>query len=398
MSSEINTLYVFAPLSGQTALVGKLTGGANGVSFTYAPTWNAGTPGAYPLDPLNLPLVDGPQLSTSKEIVHGVFLDAGPDSWGKRLIERERGRQAVENPLEMLRLTNGTGTGALTFSQSRTRAPAARRVTAIATLAALEDASRDVAEGRKIEDQALHLVFEHGSSLGGARPKAAVLRDDGEWIAKFGQADDAIDIPRLEWSCLALARLAGISVPDHELIQLNGRAALLVSRFDRTSSQSIHYLSLHSLMARHRVSAADAIAPTGDYTYAAAAALYRRIGVEDAGARMFERMLFNVRIGNTDDHARNHGLLYQGGKWDLAPAFDLVAYGGTEHSLGIGRQGRAATIENAMSAAEAFLITAERAREVAARIDAAMAEAPRLLRMSGMHTGDIDAALRRMSR
>jgi len=126
------------------------------------------------LDPRNLLRASGPQTSLGRPAVHGVFLDAGPDAWGRRLNERERGTAALDNPLEMLRLTNGCGTGALMFSQSRTRPSPVRRVMAFATLEELEATSQAIAAGERVEQSALKLIFEHGSSLGSARPKASV--------------------------------------------------------------------------------------------------------------------------------------------------------------------------------------------------------------------------------
>jgi len=237
------------------------------------------------------------------------------------------------------------------------------------------------------EQSALKLNFEHGSSLGGARPKASVVRENGEWIAKFSQPDDPLDIPRLEWACLRMARLAGINVPDHELVNLNGRSALLVCRFDRSAEGAIHYLSLHSLLAMQRVGPADVVAPGGIYSYSGAATLYRRAGVPDPGRRFFERMMFNVLIGNTDDHARNHGLLYRNGLWDMAPAFDLVAYGASRHSLGIGRAGREASIANALDAADCFDLDGAEGERILGRLQAVVSQAPAVLAEAGMRGG-----------
>jgi serine/threonine-protein kinase HipA len=394
MCSEGNTLYVYVPWAGDHALAGKLTLRDEAGDFTYAPSWIDAE--GYALDPLNLPVVPGPQIGRGRDGVHGVFLDAGPDSWGKRLIERERGARVLDNPLELLRLSNGGGTGGLLFSQSLSRPAPGRSAIAMTHLAELEDAARAIAAGDKVSHAALQLVFAHGSALGGARPKATVESGGREWIAKFSQPDDPVDMPRLEWACLRLARRCGIPVPDHELVDLNGRAALLVVRFDRTPAGPLHYVSLNSLFAMERVTPADVKAPTGTYTYFGGAALYRRAGVPKAGERMFERMLFNVSIGNTDDHARNHGLVHCDGAWDMTPAFDLVAYGASKHSLGIGTAGRDASIENAMSAPESYGIKGEAALAVLDRIDAELSNAPEVFAQAGLRGGDLDVAMGRL--
>jgi len=395
MTSELDTLYVFAPLKGEYALAGRLRWAEGRGRFEYSRDWLA-HPDAWPLDPRNLELRDGPFDTAFNGGVHGVFADAGPDAWGRLLIEHERGSAATANPLEVLRLANGSGTGALLFSQSRTRPAPPRAITATTTLAELEAASRAIAAGKRVSQDALQLVFEHGSSLGGARPKALVIDKGEEWIAKFSRPDDFVDIPRLEWACLHLARECGIDVPEHRLAEANGRAVLLVQRFDRSAGERLHYLSLHALLALERMSPADVVAPTGLVSYFGAASLYRRIGVPDAGRRMFERMLFNVLIGNTDDHARNHGLLFRDGNWDLSPAFDLVAEGKRVHAIGLGSRGREATLENALGALPSYGLDEGMARQSLERMQEALRHAPRLLAESGLGEGDIDLALGRM--
>src|SRR5690606_32152368 len=140
--------------------------------------------------------------------------------------------------------------------------------------------------------------------------KALVADGGKEWIAKFGRPGDPLDIPRQEWACLRLARARGIHVPEHRLNEANGRAVLLVERLDRKAGEGLHYMSQDARLSVERMSPADVVAPTGLMSYFGAASMYRRIGVHDAGRRMFERMLFNVQLGNTDDHARKHGLLF----------------------------------------------------------------------------------------
>ncbi len=39
---------------------------------------------------------------------------------------------------------------------------------------------------------------------------------------------------------------------------------------------------------------------------------------------LYSRIVFNVLIGNTDDHARNHAAFWDGDLLDLTPAFDLT--------------------------------------------------------------------------
>ena len=388
-------LYVFAPQAdGTHVLAGRMDWADGAGEFRYAPDWLAAQD-SYALDPRNLPLQEGPLLATVNGGVHGVFADAGPDAWGSKLLELQRGHVPT-SPLDVLRVTNGCGTGALLFSQSRERPAPTRQLLPMTTLPEIEAAARSVASGETVADPVFHLLLEGGSSLGGARPKANVQWNDAAWIAKFSKPDDALDLPRLEWACLRLARDAGITVPDHQLQEVNGRAVLLVRRFDREGARALHYLSLHALLSMGRMSAADFVAPQGLCTYGGLSSLCRHIGVEGAGRTLLQRLVFNLAIGNTDDHLRNHGLLFDGGSWRFAPAFDLVALGGPVHAIGLGEAGRQATLENALSDLPRFGVSMPDAQEMVAQVAQSMADAPARLREAGLSDAHVEMAMRRM--
>lgn len=301
------------------------------------------------------------------------------------LLEKRRG--ALPTPLEALRLTSGAGAGALRFSQSRTRPAPPRSVVAHATLAELEQAARDLDAGITIAASDLDEVFHAGSGLGGARPKVLVKDGADDWIAKFGRTADNMDVPTLESACLTLAAKAGIEVPEHRLVMLNGRSALLVRRFDRVDGHPLHYMSLHAMLSLERLSL-NATIPPGPLTYSSLGATCRQLGVPNALSTLFRRMLFNVFIGNTDDHLRNHGLLFDGA-WRYAPAFDLVSIGGESMAIGIGLHGRARTLENALSAADRFGLSNEKASGVLAEVSEVVAGIGDLLHGLGMPAGDV---------
>jgi serine/threonine-protein kinase HipA len=172
MTSE---LYVFAPalqgdrLQGEHQLCGRVRWN-NGIGqFTYATAWRQGA--GFALDPLNLPLRDGEQTTAVNNGVPGVLADAGPDSWGRRLLELERG--PPRTPLDLLRLSNGSGTGSLLFSQSRTRPSPPRALLPITELAELEQAARQVVLGEPVAPEVMQHIFNAGSTLGGARPRSS---------------------------------------------------------------------------------------------------------------------------------------------------------------------------------------------------------------------------------
>jgi len=208
------------------------------------------------------------------------------------------------------------------------------------------------------------MVLDRCCGLGGARPKAAVVINGREVIAKFQNTKwDYWDIPRVEAACLATARLAGINAVSASLVSVNDRSALLVDRFDRSNGRPIHYLSARSLVNAFGDAEMEFDPPTGRATYAAIVAAACRIGVEGAGEELFRRMAFNYAIGNTDDHLRNHGFLFDG-TWCLAPAFDLVVIGGPAHELGVGQFGLRRSRDNLLSGIGDFGLTRPRASDL----------------------------------
>lgn len=349
MSSRI---YLWAPRDGLLNLAARLDWGRDIGTFRYAPLWLEAAD-AYPLDPLNLPLNDADLVIEQNHGIPGVVSDAGPDRWGRRVIER-LSKRPPRNEAEWVLATAGSGTGALRTSLSRSALAPVASVYPQVTLEQIEEASRTVAEGGFPPPPMYEILCVQSGALGGARPKAAMVIGGQEVIAKFQQPQhDAIDVPRVEAACLALAKRAGIDAVNASVVQAHGRSVLLVERFDRHDAKPVHYLSARSLLDVYRSSEKDAIPPKGRATYAAIAAASRRIGVEGGGQELFRRMAFNYAIGNTDDHLQNHGFLFDGA-WRLAPAFDLVAIGGTNHAIGVGRMGRERTRDNLVSGAGDF--------------------------------------------
>lgn len=355
-------LYLWVPLGGRWQVAARLDWARDVGAFRYAPTWLE-TKGAYPLDPLNLPLEDAERVIEDNKGILGVLSDAGPDRWGRRLIER-LAQRPPRDEAEWVLSTAGSGSGAVRASLSRTSLAPVRTPYAQVTLEQLEEASRTLAEGGFPPPPLYEILCMQSGALGGARPKAAMAVDGREVIAKFQQPQqDTVDVPKVEAACLALARRAGIDAINATLATVHGRSVLLVDRFDRQGGEPVHYLSARSLLNVYRASEQDTVAPAGRATYAAMAAAARRIGVEGAGPELFRRLAFNYAVGNTDDHLQNHGFLFDG-TWRLAPAFDVVAQGGESLAIGAGRQGRSRTRENVLSGAGDFGLKPREAEEL----------------------------------
>ena len=90
-----------------------------------------------------------------------------------------------------------------------------------------------------------------------------------------------------------------------------------VKRFDRISQKRIHMHTASGLLnANFRL-------PSLDYKTLIEATLFLTHDMLEA-EKMFRLMVFNVLIGNKDDHAKNFSFIYNGGKWQVSPAYDIV--------------------------------------------------------------------------
>ena len=292
------------------------------MAFRYSESYLA-DPRAYPLSP-DMPLSSGPHRAWPGRPALGAVGDALPDQWGRRII---RARFPVRGSFDYLvHVADLTRQGALRVEADGSYLAAESHPAAqILDLAAIIAASRAFEEGRETEDD-LRILVAAGTSGGGARPKAAVRGADGAlWMAKFARETEFYDPMAWEAAALDLARTAGITVPQFDLVTLrDDQSVLLTRRFDRAGdARRIGYLSAHSLVMKTDDEAlsyahlSDALAatspdPRGDQ------------------AELFRRAAFNVLIGNVDDHFRNHGFLRMPTGWALSPAFDLEPNGNPE--------------------------------------------------------------------
>lgn len=163
--------------------------------------------------------------------------DASPDAWGRRVIlNRAFGVKAGKlNGLDLDELTfllesGSDRIGALDFQASATKY--IRRGTGHATLDQLMTAAERVEMNLPLSaelDQALH----HGSSIGGARPKALIDDDARKCIAKFSSSADTYSVVKGEYIAMRLAALAGLNVSPVKIVHASGKDVLLVQRFDR---------------------------------------------------------------------------------------------------------------------------------------------------------------------
>ncbi len=361
---------------GLDVLVGRLwtrvRGGRETCSFEYAPEWLADR-NNFALEP-ELPLAPG--TAHSERPLFNAFADTAPDRWGQMLVrrhERALARREGRPPRTLherdflLQVDDETRLGALRFAlagQDGFVASTGRRVPPLLELPRLLSAATRIAEDRETDDD-LQLVLAPGTSLGGARPKASVLDQDGHLlVAKFPRKDDEWPVTRWEMTALTLAKAAGIDVPVARLDVIAKRPVLMLRRFDRAAGHRVPFISALTALA-----ASD----HGTHSYLELVEAIRRESADvNADLReLWRRMVFNILISNTDDHLRNHGWLRTAEGWRLAPAFDLnpmpVDVKPRIHALAIDESDATGSLELALSVAPLFGIDKPAAARAVAR-------------------------------
>jgi serine/threonine-protein kinase HipA len=278
-----------------------------------------------PLQSGVLPLLDG--LS-----IPGCIRDAAPDAWGRRVIINKKlalkGSNTDTTILDELTYLLESGSdriGALDFQRSPSEyAPrSSRHVTLEELLASAERVEKGVLLTPEL-DQALF----HGSSIGGARPKALIEDENKKYVAKFSSSTDLYSVVKVEFIAMRLAALAGLRVAPVKLAIAANKDVLLIERFDRekvaqgwTRKAMVSALTLFGLD--------DMLARYASYEIFAEIIRHRFSDPKNTLKELFSRLVFNILCGNTDDHARNHAAFWNGKELSLTPAYDICPQGRT---------------------------------------------------------------------
>lgn len=210
--------------------------------------------------------------------------------------------------------------------------------------------------------------------MGGARPKTLVFDEEREWIAKFPHQHDRFDNPLVEHLTMEMAKKAGIAAADTKIVPTALGNVLMVKRFDWDNGRQAHLISLHSLI--NVFSLKDR--REDDFAYENIARLANRISRDNCSDEIFRRMLFNVAVGNTDDHMNNHAMLKKSGErhYQLSPAYDLVPNTNMigSHSICVGPMGMTPSRDNLFAAAKMMQLDPEQAQQIANDVAAATSD------------------------
>lgn len=315
-----------------------------------------------PLSIGEIPLRDNLQLPNC-------IRDASPDAWGRRVIVNRtlglKGQNADIAELDELTYLLESGSdriGALDFQRSATHY--VPRHQANSTLEVLMQSAERVEKGVPLSPD-LDVALQHGTSIGGARPKALIETGKQKFIAKFSASNDLYNVVKAEFVAMRLAHLVGLNVALVKLTKGLGKDVLLIERFDRTLVETnwtryavvsaLTMLELDELEARY-----------ASYEDFSTLIRHRFTNPKQTLEELFGRMVFNILVGNTDDHARNHAAFWDGKDLELTPAYDVCPQGRTggeaTQAMLITGNKRLSQLTLCLEAAPQFLLGADRAR------------------------------------
>lgn len=232
-------------------------------------------------------------------------------------------------------------------------------------------------------------LLHPGTSLGGARPKASVIDEDGSLaVAKFPSRKDDYDVAQWEHFCHVMGRKAGLNIAETRTIYGKDYHILLSKRFDRNSDgRRILFASALTLLG---LTDGDNASTGYGYTDIVDFIIQHGSNVEQNLEELFRRVAFFIVVGNSDDHFRNHGFLLTRKGWELSPAYDINPSLSDNQSLLINRTTSESDINILLASAGDYMLSPEKAKGIITEVIAAMkswrTEAHRL----GLPQRDID--------
>lgn len=279
----------------------------------------------------------GVQYSQGSHIF-SCFSDTLPDRWGRRLLDLRASMETegkaihalsdwdylkgVEDEMRMggFRFQN-PDSGAFISCSPGYSVPPAIHIDEL--LQAAKEIEKSEYHHLEPEKKWVQRLFQPGSSMGGARPKACVQSGGQLYLAKFPSINDDINVSRWEHFAHLMAKECGITVAETKVIKAGtGQDVLLSKRFDRTEdNKRIHMASSLTLLGltdgdgqrtgKGYLDIVDFIISGGGS--------HIEVNLEE----LYKRVAFNICIGNTDDHFRNHAFLLGKEGWELSPAYDM---------------------------------------------------------------------------
>ena len=363
-------VWIWLPGATEPVVAGKLEAQGKYITFNYGKSYLE-RPEALaiyepelPLQSGILPLLNGLEMPSS-------IRDAAPDAWGRRvIINRKMGLKGIDTDTAVLDemtylLESGSDRiGALDFQYSpKEYIP---RSSQNASLEELLESAQRVEKGIPLSPDLDQALF-HGSSIGGARPKALIESGTSKYIAKFSATNDTYSVVKAEYIAMRLAALCGLNAAPVKLVQALGKDVLLIERFDRSKIES-GWTRKSMVSALTLFGLSDMTARYASYEDFAHMIRTRFIEPKKTLKELFGRVVFNILCGNNDDHARNHAAFWDGKDLTLTPAYDICpqARTGNESTQAmkiIGNNGYS-QLKTCLMAAHHFLLCEKEAIEI----------------------------------
>ena len=375
-------VWIWLPGETEPVVAGRLEADNGNIMFNYGKSYlervNGSKPAIaiyepeLPLSPGLLPLPEGLTMP-------GCIRDAAPDAWGRRVIINKKsglkGAPTDTADLDELTYLLESGSdriGALDFQHSPTEY-VPRNVNNVSMEELIASAER-VEKGVPLTPELDQALF-HGSSIGGARPKALVEAHGKKYVAKFSSSTDLYSVVKAEFITMRLAKLAGLNVAPVKLKKAANKDVLLIERFDRepkgdkwTRKAMVSALTLFALD--------DTMARYASYETLSEIIRHRFTNPKATLKELFSRLVFNILCGNTDDHARNHAAFWDGKALTLTPAYDICPQVRTgnvvSQAMLISGNNNLSQLKTCRKTAHNFLISEEEAREIFSALAAAI--------------------------
>lgn len=389
-------------------LIGELTcesvRGGETYGFAYDKDWLAKNGDIFLSEDLqNFP---GVQYTRPDRDIFACFSDALPDRWGRTLLNRREQIAAAEEKRPVRRLTSfdylmgiddASRMGGFRFAETKggkfINCDSSLRVPPLANVRELMHAAQEIEASeekhllpsKKWLDQLLH----PGTSLGGARPKASILDEDGSLtVAKFPSRKDDYDVGLWEHFCHIMGRKVGLNVASTRTISGQNYHILLSKRFDRDKNgKRIHFASALTLLGL-----TDGDNASTGYGYPDIVDFIIQYGsnVEQNLEELYRRVAFYIVVGNSDDHFRNHGFLLTRKGWELSPAYDINPTLSIEQSLLINKSTSESDLNILLESAGDYLLSNDKANSIISEVKTAMKSWRQEARRLGLPQRDID--------
>ena len=363
-------VWIWLPGATEPVVAGRIARNGERLIFNYGQSY-LNRKDRIPIHGPELPLRSGAIAPEAGLSMAGCLRDGAPDAWGRRVILNRtfghKGKDADTAALDELTYLLESGSdriGALDFQHSPSEY--VPRAVQAATLEELLSAAERVENGVPLTPELDRALF-HGTSVGGARPKAMIQDGDTKLIAKFSSSTDTYNVVKAEYVAMRLAASAGLGVASVRLEHVAGKDVLLVERFDRARTKdgwtrkamvsALTLFCIDEMMARY-----------ASYEDLAEIVRHRFTSPKATLHELYGRLVFNVLCGNTDDHARNHAGFWDGKHLTLTPAYDICPQSRSgnmaSQAMLIVGDNRTSTVATCLEAAPNFQLSEKAAKDI----------------------------------